>query len=137
MNILINSENITDKIPEVEGCRCEEVLCQEYWIHGELVEPANLIFIKFDDQWYRIYFDHGFIFWKTHEEKPFEWNAEELSAEYRLNNISEKLNIRGKTLVFIEINSIEEGNVINLSFQNGVTLSLVGEYSDYCYWRAT
>ena len=57
-----------DPIPDVRHQVCNALLVQEYWYRGELVDEANVLFLRLDgDSWHRFFIDAGIVFWKTVE----------------------------------------------------------------------
>src|SRR6516165_3282035 len=56
--------------PALAGLTCQELLVQQYWYSGRLEDEANVIFLKFGQRWYRLYFDSGIIFWRPQDSPP-------------------------------------------------------------------
>ena len=50
-----------DEIPEIAGQKCEALLGQQYWYCGELTGDPNVLFLKLDDSWHRIFIDGGTV----------------------------------------------------------------------------
>ena len=62
--------DINGDVPDVEGSLCQAFIVQSFLQDGVLVEPCNTAFICCAGRWHRLYFDHGFVFWREQESAP-------------------------------------------------------------------
>jgi hypothetical protein len=59
------------------------------------VEPANLVFVRFADQWHRLYFDYATVFWREDSDGPQGFVAEEIDASYRPVDLGTVFSVQG------------------------------------------
>src|SRR5688572_25084783 len=69
--------DVNGQAPDLAGITCEAILLQQFVHAGVLVEPANVIHLKFAGQWHRLYFDYGIVFWRLSEGAPEPWTDTE------------------------------------------------------------
>ena len=119
--------------PSIEGKVCEELIAVQYWHAGQLDDPANVIHMKFGGIWYRLYFDHGIIYWRQGETPPKAFEAKEIDASYRLDDIASSRSLRGKTLHSIQSESVRGGSKVTLAFDTGPRLEItnVNDQTNY------
>ena len=66
----------------IAGATCSRLVVQEAWYRGELVEPANLLFLQVDgSRWIRCFIDAGFFGWRA-AEAPVQISAAEAAPEF-------------------------------------------------------
>ncbi len=70
--------------PHILGRRCQALLCQQYWYQGKLTEAALSVFLKFENQWHRLFLDFNAVFWRPQEEEPESWSISEKGFDYPL-----------------------------------------------------
>jgi hypothetical protein len=127
--------DIDGKQPNLDGLRCAEFLCQEFWCHGELCDRANVVYLKFGENWHRLYFDCGIVFWRPNDGRPEEWSADEIGGRYPLVDIASRFSLNEEVLDRVETESIEGGSRVSFVFQNGSRLIFenVADRSTYYY----
>lgn len=55
-----------DALPDVSGEVCEGLLLQAHYYRGQLVNEANVLFLKLGrGGWHRIFIEAGVVFWHT------------------------------------------------------------------------
>jgi hypothetical protein len=89
---------INGEPPQLEGLRCDAILCQEYWHGGVLVEPVNVTFLCFEGRWHRLYFDFGIVFWRDAEGGPEPFEAPEIDSDYPVVDVAAERGLRGVRL---------------------------------------
>jgi len=62
--------DINGEPPDLQGATLQELLVSSFWFAGELAEEANVVYLKADDVWHRLYFDCGIIFWRPETGPP-------------------------------------------------------------------
>src|SRR4029077_6268974 len=82
--------SINGEPPQLDGQRCDAILCQEYWHGGRLVEPANVAFLCFEGRWYRLYFDFGIVCWRDTEGGPEPYEAPEIDSDYPVVDVAKQ-----------------------------------------------
>ena len=110
--------------PRIEGQHCEELLALEFWHAGELQESANQLYLKFAGQWHRLYFDYGIVFWRSNQEAPVDYYAEEIQSEFKLRDIGSCHSVRGTTLEEIRTAAVPGGSRVELRFQGGKSVAV-------------
>lgn len=98
---------------------CEELFCQEYWFKGEIIDAANIIFLKFVGKWYRLYFDCGIVFWRDETNALKSYYAEETHSQHLVLNLGLKYELLGKRLSAIELRPVLGGSEVTLYFECG------------------
>ena len=81
------SSEINGKAPDLQGQPCEAFVVQSFSQNGSLVDPANIAFILSRDRWYRLYFDHGFVFWRDQNTPPESYESVEDGWAYQLTDL--------------------------------------------------
>ena len=128
--------------PEIVGMPCEELLVQQYWSEGELVEEANVVHMRFDGEWYRLYFEHAQIFWRLDHRAPELASAEatilaedpgEDELAFRLVDVARQWRFRGDTLLAYDGESVENGARVWFQFAGGTRLAFqcIGDHTTY------
>lgn len=119
--------------PPIVGHQCQGLVAIEYSYAGNIVEPANVIFLKFEDLWYRLYFDCGIIFWRSDTTGPKGFVAKEISAVYRPINLADSFEIRNRSLMQISYEAIPGGCAVRLEFDGGhmITFRSVDDITTY------
>jgi hypothetical protein len=119
--------------PRLEGLVCEEVQAVQFWHAGQLEEPVNVAHLKFDESWFRLYFDHGIIFWRSGDGPQEDFDAPEIQAVYRLDDIGRRHDLIGLTLSAVDSHPTQRGSQVVLTFQGGRTVTFFDEddRSDY------
>lgn len=113
--------------PSIEGASCEELIAVQYWYAGDLTDPANTVHLKFGGSWHRLYFDCGIIFWRDGDEPPEEFDAPEIQAKYRLDDVGRRHGLLGLTLASINPEPTQRGSRVILTFQGGGTVTFFNE----------
>jgi hypothetical protein len=127
---------ISGEPPSIEGRRCEGFLCQELWSAGALVEQVNVIYLKFGGAWSRLYFDHGFVFWRQDiPEGPPIIDLTEC-GDIRLVNIAERDGLIGQELVELTMGSVADASEVSFEFSNGKGILIRARYDDQAEWQS-
>jgi hypothetical protein len=111
---------VNGKEPPIVGSICQRIVAIEYTHAGVVVEPASVIFLQFVDQWYRLYFDHGTIFWRRSTTGPEGFVAEEVDACFRPVEI---VGFERHSLLAITYSVIDQGSEVRLKFESAPTLT--------------
>jgi hypothetical protein len=119
--------------PSLEGKVVLELLCTEMWRQGQLLEPANVIYLKVDDTWYRHYFDWGIIFWRPEQDPPKEYAMEELDLYVKVTDLAGKFNFSGLVIESVEPTLLPNGSETKFVFSNGsfIVFSSINDVTVY------
>ena len=104
------------------GKNCEALFCQEYWFEDVIIDTANVIFLKFGEEWKKLYFDCGIVFWRNETKIPESYHAEELHSQHLVSNIGLKYGLLSKRLSAIELRPVIGGSEVILSFECGALI---------------
>ena len=108
--------DINGEQPDIVGRVCEAVVAIEYRHAGVVVEPANVIFLMFASRWHRLYFDFGVVFWRPDEDGPASFEAEELDASFRADEIGTRFGVIGRRLEAVRYDALDDGSRVTLQF---------------------
>jgi hypothetical protein len=109
--------------PPIVGLTCQRIVAIEYMYAGDLVEPANVVFLQFSDQWYRLYFDYATIFWRASGSGPEGFAATEIDASFRPVEIGRTFGVEQHRLLAIAYEAIPQGSEVCLRFEAGLVLT--------------
>jgi len=110
--------------PAIVGDICEALVAVEYIHDGKLVEAANVVFLRFSNQWHRLYFDFGIVFWRTDPVGPKAFVAPEIDSEFRVVDLGERLNFRGRRLLEVTYAPLpNDGSAVGLRFDDKRTIT--------------
>ncbi|MFO7907298.1 MAG: hypothetical protein ACQESR_01440 [Planctomycetota bacterium] len=114
---------INGKQPDVVGRVCEGLVAIEYRHAGVVVEPANVVFLKFVSRWYRLYFDFGTVFWRPGDDGPKSFVAEELDASFRVDDLGARFRLLGLRLEAVRYQPLDDGSAVTLHFDGNREIS--------------
>lgn len=119
--------------PPILGAVCEELIAVQLWSAGVLAEPVNVAYLKFDGAWYRLYFDHGIIFWRDGDSPPTAFSAPEIKADYKLDDLGDRHGLRGCGLISIACSPTANGSKVALVFSadRAITFECYDDRTDY------
>lgn len=113
---MIDPSEINGIQPRIEGQVCDELLVEEHSLGEEVTAPANVIHLRFDECWHRLYFDCGIVFWRQSTVSPVPYDMPELQSRVRIVDLGSRYGVRGERLVQIETTAIENGAEVILHF---------------------
>ena len=105
--------------PRLTEQLCEELICQQYWYHGKLVQEVDTLFIKVNWRWRQLYFDAGIVFWRIQAEAPAP--VKQLAGSpfaYPLINIGEQYDIKDCFITDCITEPLVEGARVILVFED-------------------
>lgn len=119
--------------PALDGEQLEELLCSEIWYREELEEPANVIHLKIEGRWLRLYFDCGIIFWRTGHDGPKEYEMPECESRVKVVDVGRKYGLVNSLLESVTGRLTSDGSEVLFRFTNGrsITFSNVGDNTTY------
>ena len=116
------SLEINGSVPELKSQVIQELLCTEMWCNGILEEPANVIYIKANNAWFRHYYDYGIVFWRKEETAPTDYEMEELKCTFKVVDLLAKFQLNNLTLLEIESRAVIGGSETEFKFSDGRTI---------------
>ena len=109
--------------PRLTEQLCEELICQQYWHQGKLVQEVDILFLKVNGRWHQLYFDAGIVFWRIQQEAPVPVEQQARSPfAYPLINLGEKFGIKNGIIADCTTESLVEGARVTLVFEDKGTL---------------
>lgn len=114
---------IIGRPPQLEGTVCQALLCEQYWHGGELVTPANVIWVSAGAAWHRLTFDLGIVFWRSESEAPRDYEMPGLKAEARLDDLGARLGLAGSRILSCSTRPIARGSEVVFTFEGGRTVA--------------
>ena len=115
--------------PDISGKECEELICQQSWYNGKLVDEANAIYLKFEGQWHMLFFDCSIISWGKEEEGPRAVETTEEGLSCPLVDLGRRFKIKGQLLESYSSSKTDGGCQVAFRFQNGTELVFKNEGS--------
>lgn len=108
--------------PGISGQACTGFFLQHSYADGQIIDQVNVAYLKFKDQWYRLYFEAGTIFWRVSVAPAMAENSDLLSG-LLLNDLSGMSTVVGQTLDSLSYLANDAGDVgACLEFRNGKVL---------------
>jgi hypothetical protein len=123
----MNGPVVKGKPPEITGSPCEELICQQSWYNGKLVDEANVIYLKFQGSWHMLFFDCSIISWGKEEEGPMEVGATEEGFSCPLVDLGREFKLKGQVLKSYSAETIDGGCQVSFLFDNGTNLVFKNE----------
>ena len=115
------SHQINGVEPPIIGKKCQGFYLIQYQENNLITDPANTVFLKFDDVWFRLYFDGNTIFWRESIEPEEPCNANNSSCSV-LVNLCGCLEIVDCELINIIYSSGDDFIEVKLQFNSGKVL---------------
>lgn len=109
--------------PRVIGQICTGLVLLYFYDGAVISNQVNVAHLKFDEQWYRLYFECGTVFWRESQERPGMPVNSTLEYGLVLNDLSELSSVVGQVLESISYASNDVGDVdVCLGFFTGTVL---------------
>lgn len=109
--------------PRVIGQPCTGFVLLHFYEGTSISNQVNVAHLKFDEQWYRLYFECGTVFWRESQVPPGMPINSTLEYGLVLNNLSELSSAVGQVLESINYSANEAGDVeVRLGFVGGTAM---------------
>jgi hypothetical protein len=129
--------DVNGEVPDLAGQRCEAFLARAHWHKGELNDPANTSHLCFDGRWHRLYFDHGFVFWREDEGRPEPAGEPEGDFAWTVEDVGAAAGVIGATLIDFDMTWEEAAAVVVFTFVGGASITFTNDYAtDTTRWSA-
>jgi hypothetical protein len=114
-----NVPDIVGDPPYLSGKVCNALISERIFHNGELYAEANVIYLKADETWHRLFLDVGIIHWRPqdHAPQPFVVTQEDLTHSHF--DIAEDAHLIGVPFSSYDMQANEAGCSITFHFQNG------------------
>lgn len=119
--------------PALENGMLEELLCSEMCHQGKIEEPANVIYLKVNGHWHRLYFDYGIIFWRKDTEGPKEYEMPECESHFKVVDIGRKYDLINKIIESVAGHALPKGSqvIFRLTDEKTITFSNIEDNTTY------
>jgi hypothetical protein len=104
--------------PLIEGQRCEGLICEGFECDGELIQTANVTYLRFGGTWHRLCFDPGTVHWRTWPTDPEPWAVDEEGWAYPHVNVALAAELDGVRLKSYRTLATERGASVVFEFEN-------------------
>lgn len=110
--------------PDLAGKICQGFICESFTHQGANIAPANVTYLKFDDAWFRLYFEHRLVFWRPYGEEPKPWEVKEEGWKYPHVDVGTSANVVGERLDRYETLLTPDGCKVIFRFASGRTVEI-------------
>jgi hypothetical protein len=108
--------------PHLVGQRCTGFALQHFYEGQQITDQVNVAYLRFAEQWYRLYFECATIFWRVSEAPEAAENSG-LAYGLLLNDLSGMESVVGQTVHAVAYAASESGDVrATITFANGKSL---------------
>jgi hypothetical protein len=101
---------INGQEPPLLGLQCTGFVLQHFYEGLQITDQVNVAHLRFEDQWYRLYFECGTVFWRVGE-KPEASQNTDLAFGLLLNDLSGVHGIVGQLVEAVSYEGTEAGDV--------------------------
>lgn len=112
--------------PRLTNQVCEELICQQYWVHGKLEQEVDSLSLKVNGRWHQLYFDAGIIFWRILQAAPtaFDHKPEDPFV-YRLVDVGEKFALKSCVITDCVTESLVDSVRVSVVFEEQGSLLVI------------
>jgi len=131
---MLNSKlSINGEWPELEGKALQEMICYAMYFEGKLEELANIVSLKVDGKWLKLYFDYDIIFWRNAEAPSEAGEILEEDSYFKLTDVANKFSLKGDVIEHLDTQIIENGVEVTFNFNSGksIVFSSINDVSNY------
>lgn len=109
--------------PDFAGKVLDQLIAQEAWFAGECDDEANVVWLRVDGAWHKLYFDGDAVFWAPTPEGPAQPTDPQGTPDFPLNDLGTGHNLHGQRIAEIAGNWVDEGSEVSLRFDGGQALT--------------
>ena len=111
-----------DAHPEVTGRVCHALLLQAHYYRGQLVNEANVLFLRLaEGPWHRIFIEAGVVFWQMVDSLD---SPDQDRHHYTLTDLGAVHGLVGRRLVDVTTADVPAGGELRLLFSGDVCVSV-------------
>jgi hypothetical protein len=108
--------------PDVTGEVCEALLVQAHYYRGQLVNEANVLFLRLaEGPWHRIFIEAGVVFWQTVDALD---SPDQDRHHYTLTDLGAAHGLVGTRLLDVTVADVPSGGELRLLFAGDVCVSV-------------
>jgi hypothetical protein len=113
-------------VPDLVGRRCDGLLVQQFWQHGVLADPADVVWLKLDGLWHQLYLDAGVVHWRSQQAPPAQRPISMHEVfRYPLVDLGAGIGLQGRVIQGYRLYESEDGETLVLDFGAAGTLELI------------
>jgi hypothetical protein len=111
-----------EALPDVAGARCEALLLQAHYYRGQLVNEANVLFLRLagGGGWHRIFIEADVVFWHTVDALD---SPDGDRHHYTVTDLGAAHGLVSKRLVGLTIADAPSGGELRLHFAGDARVS--------------
>jgi hypothetical protein len=128
--------DIVGEQPDLAGTRCEALLVERHFFDGELLDEANVIWLKTRSTWHRLYFEPGVVFWRTATEPPHAYEMPDIKSVVRLSDLGSRFGLEGDLVTKLEVNASDGALEVVIRFEVGRAIAFHNQ-NDRTTYRLT
>jgi hypothetical protein len=113
------ADHINGTAPTLAGRVCQAFVCQQFLADGRVEDEANVTFLRFDGEWFRLYFEPGLIFWRSGVPEPHPWDVPEEQWVYPHVDLGKAADVIGQTLTRYDMWPTNHSARVSFEFANG------------------
>ena len=111
-----------EALPEVTGAVCDALLVQAHYYRGQLVNEANVLFLRLaGGPWHRIFIEAGVVFWQTVDALD---SPDQDRHHYTLTDLGAIHGLVGRRLIDVSTAAVPSGGELRLLFSRDACVSL-------------
>ena len=108
-------------LPVVTGERCDSVLLQAHYYRGQLVNEANVLFLRLAESgWQRIFIEAGVVFWQSVEALD---SPDQDRHHYTLSDLGAVHGLDGRRIIDVIAADLPAGGELRLLFSGDACVS--------------
>lgn len=130
-----SAADVNGEPPALAGLVCEALQCLAYSVHGEVIDPANTIHLRFDGVCRRLYFDTGIVFWRPDEGQPEPYAIDEEGTAWAVIDVAADAGVVGARLVDYDMRWKETFAEVNFRFESCTVVFRNTYADDVTTWR--
>jgi hypothetical protein len=112
-------DHINGSAPALAGRTCQAFICQQFVADGRIEDEANVTFLQFDDEWFRLYFEPGLIFWRSGIPTPHPWEVPEQRWNFPHVDLGKVAAVIGQRLTRYDMWPTNDSARVSFEFDNG------------------
>ena len=110
-----------EALPVVTGERCDSVLLQAHYYRGQLVNEANVLFLRLAESgWQRIFIEAGVVFWQSVEALD---SPDQDRHHYTLSDLGAVHGLEGRRIIDVITADLPAGGELRLLFSGDARVS--------------
>lgn len=115
--------------PDLTGRCCDQLLVEGGWYGSVEESPAHIVHLRFGEDWHRLYFDMGMVFWRVEAAKPETAGLDDEGFGFRLTDLGAQLGVSGDPVAGHETLISKTETMVRLSFRSGLAVDFINDHA--------